>query len=378
MTATLDGYRITRGELLMTHRGAWRAAVELDTDAELSGAVTLVIDGLSLTGQVRRGDALDGDGSYSVDPCPGWGQTVVARHYHSAAGVMLSMVLGDLAREVGETLASGYTDRDLGSHYVRPAAPAGQVLAELVGDGWYADDAGQTVIGSRTTGSVDGVVDWSLEDYDEANRMATVATEAAEAFRPGLSLPVAGQNLVISTVQIDIEPRRSRLRLWLDHAAQADRLSAALTRLVRYAAPRTYLGIYEYRVVAQSGNVLDVAPVEASIGLPPMQQVSLRPGIPGASATVKVGSRVLVSFVNGQPSRPFVMAFEDPDGQGFVSPLLSIEADAVELADAVAAVLRDGELVNITGVQPGTGITGATISVNPATFPGFGKSAVKA
>lgn len=128
-----------------------------------------------------------------------------------------------------------------------------------------------------------------------------------------------------------------------------------------------YHALYPCTVASQaSDGTLDLLPDDARIRGTGTSGIKIRHGLPGTTVEVGAGTRVLMGFEAGDPSRPYAALWEAGD------------VDGIDIADAVAEVLRNGEIVNITGVQPGPGVTAATITVNPLTFPGYGSSKLKA
>ena len=91
-----------------------------------------------------------------------------------------------------------------------------------------------------------------------------------------------------------------------------DRLKGGLERFVRaVVGPRIdYLAPYSAVVKAQSAidGSLDLQPDDAK--LPGMQGIPIDYGVPGISATVAVGARVLLQFVGGDPSKPRATLWE--------------------------------------------------------------------
>lgn len=69
-----------------------------------------------------------------------------------------------------------------------------------------------------------------------------------------------------------------------------------------------HLALYPCRVVSQDGDRLDLAP--ESDRLAPCAGVPLRFGLPGVTATVPAGTRVLMGFEHGDPSRPYAALWE--------------------------------------------------------------------
>jgi len=90
-----------------------------------------------------------------------------------------------------------------------------------------------------------------------------------------------------------------------------DRLLTNLRSIIRQEIPvLTYHGIYEYSVQSLAGSTVNCDPVDTTIPLPSLANIELRPSLLGEVVTSPFfpGSRCLVAFVNGDPSRPFVMS----------------------------------------------------------------------
>lgn len=372
--ATLDGHRVTGADLVIPYFGAWWGSVDLDgeTAAEFEGEVSLAVGGLTLIGEIRRGGEFQGQPRWRVDGAPGWGKDLPARGYQSDTGVKLSWVLTDAAREAGETIASGYTDRVLGAHFARGRSVGAVLLTQLLGpNGWHVANDGVTTIGEREGGDV--VVEHDLISYAPEERIAVVATEAPEGFAPGKTIAIAGTSHVISTMRLDLTSGQFRVHLWLDPQPRGDRFAEAVWRVVSQRLPQLpYLGVKAYRVVGQSGNLLDLE-AAPSLGLPSLKKVPIAPGVPGMSVEPANGARVLVVFVNADPGRPVIVGYESPDGGAFVPANVTIDGDGIDLGEALAEVLRNGETVDITGTFPPAGpgtMAAATITLNPATFGG--------
>lgn len=344
-------YRLLSATISVPKTGTWTGMIEVDHDETLTGQVTIVIGDRTMVGTIRRGTAFNGAGKYLVyGGAAAWQTALPAKGYQRDGGVQLSTLLSDLARETGETVASGFADRSVGEAYVREAACASRTLGVLVGrNGWYIGDNGETVIGTRPSGNVEA--EYEVLDYSPEAKKITLATETPSGIDPGLSVTVEGESLTLSNLTITLDGV-------VGYATDQDVTANALRTLVREELSKlTYLGVYEYRVSGQSGDRLTLRMPDKSLGLPDLSKVAMRPGIPGANATVRVGSAVIVQFVNGDPSRPMIVAFAAPDGDGFVSPLVSLDADSIELGSAVAAVLNTAasmQVVVASGSSAGT------------------------
>lgn len=92
-----------------------------------------------------------------------------------------------------------------------------------------------------------------------------------------------------------------------------DRIQASVRKIVRETLPTIrFLGTYEYTVEATSGTTCSGSPTDDSQGLPPMALWPMRSCVCGGTAIPSVGMSCLVTFANGDPSRPIVVGIEGP------------------------------------------------------------------
>lgn len=89
-----------------------------------------------------------------------------------------------------------------------------------------------------------------------------------------------------------------------------DRIRSALEAFIRQVTSRIdFLALYPARVVAQHPDgTLEVQPDDARLA--GLARVPIRYGLPGVSATVEPGARVLLGFEGGDPSRPIATLWE--------------------------------------------------------------------
>jgi len=326
---TLDGVASSRGRVQIPAWGSWWADVDLVDDVALSGAVTLAAAGVPLVGAVVSGGPSHGRSAYRiVGGAGGWGQTLPARGYVDDAGVLVATVLADLARETGESVLGASLTARLGPHYARAAGPAYVTLASLAPRAWYVDAAGVTQLGARAVTTYAG--DAPRVRVDAAGQIVELAVEeeALDALVPGVVVDGAepatdvewtweGASLV-ARVWSGVRPSR-RLDAW-------QRIYDALD------ARRAYRGVYEYRVITQTGDALNLQPVRVASGLPDLVRVPWRPGVPGVRANVTLGELVVVAFLDADPSRPVVIAHEAPGAPGWAPALLEIGDTGGEFA----------------------------------------------
>lgn len=153
-------------------------------------------------------------------------------------------------------------------------------------------------------------------------------------------------------------------------------LRASVARAIRRELAR--LGILiatEYRVVLQSGPYVELQIVKKTSGLPDTSRALSRPS-PGYAPTYKLGSLVLVAFVAGDPTRPFIAW--GPEVASSTPPGVAVDADAINLGAAFGAVVREGDTISVT---PGNGagvVSGIVAITSPTAIPPVPKSKVKA
>lgn len=145
---------------------------------------------------------------------------------------------------------------------------------------------------------------------------------------------------------------------------------ALLLALVERALERTdYHAQYVARVVSQgSDGLLSVVPDNDK--MPPMTEVPIRYGVPGISAKVESGARVLIGFEGGDRRRPIATVWESAaltELRIVSTTKVVVESPDVSISDGVSAaapVARVGDPIDVvfdasavaTAVASGTGI----------------------
>ncbi len=361
-SATLNGNKVIELRSTIPAWGASYHDVTIDVQVTLSGSVTLkVADATFRCTVLSGGPALVGSFYRLVAGSAGWGKTLVKRSYANDAGVKLSTVLGDAASEAGEQLDAATVDNTvrLGPAFVRPAGPACRILEIVAPNAWYIGEDGKTRLGQRAKSTLSTTIQ-ATSLVDLARGTVTIASDAIVTLLPGLQV----KGLDIVDVEHEMSAKAGlRSKLWGRRSGGNDRRLAAWRAIVDQLDPdRMFRAIYEYRIVSQSGNRLNLQPVRVSTGMPDLLRVPVRPGVPGTNAVYLAGSRVVVGFVDADPSRPSVLSFEDPDGSGFVPT-------SVSLAGGGPAVGRVGDAIQISvaewnAASPVAGSSPVTIS-NP-------------
>lgn len=319
----------------MPRYGVWRAEADLVDAVELSGGVTVVIGGLELVGTVRSGGVSGSRASYVViGGADGWAANVGKLSYHTDSGVRASTVISDAATAAGETLgAVNVASEVLGPDYWREAAPARQVLDDLT-VGWWVDTDGVTQTGERPTfPAPEGVADVS---YDPATACLELAADDLTAIAPGMTVDVDGATVTVQTLTIEATAKGTAILAWCN----TENRSRVADLIRAIAAPERAFGVYEYRVVSMAGNRVNLQAVDKSLGIPDLSAVSVWTA-PGISAQLVAGATVAVSFLNGDRSKPIVMACTPPDRAGH-------EPDRLDLGgEGGVPVARVGDTVSV-------------------------------
>lgn len=339
--ATLNGLVVTTCRVQIPAWGLWWAEVECASQDVLSGRATLVLDDVTFVGTIVTGGAYETRTRYRiVGGAGGWGREVAPTSYVNDAGVKLAIVLRDAAVACGETIGTVGSDA-VGPAFVRHRAPASRVLETLVPRGWYVDEAGVTQVGQRVAVAWTGAA--TRITNDEAQRRYELAPSTLVGLLPGA--------IVDGVEALDVEhvldgEGKLRTTLWGGPQATSARLPEALRRIVETFTERhRFFAPWEYRVVLRSGERLDLQATRVSSGMPDLRAVRVRPSA-GCRAHVALGSLVLVSFANGDPSRPVVTSTDEADAPGFVPGDLYLQAGttgtnagAVEHATSAEALI---------------------------------------
>jgi hypothetical protein len=342
-TATLAGHRVTHARVTLPAWGAFWAEVSLDEEVSLSGRVALSVADLQLSGTVMSGGpGPKGRSSFRLAGGAGaWGKKIPAKSYANDAGVKASTILVDAAKACGETLdPTTIPDVRLGPAWTREEAVAARALEQIAPAGWYVGQDGTTRIGKRPPTTL--TTPASIGPVDQARRCVPLAADAIAAIVPG----VVVEGIEAADVLHELTPSGLRSTIWGKGPADTSRELAAFRRLLEQLDPaRRFRGIYEYRIVTQDGDRVNLQPIRISTGMPDLQRVVVRPGIPGARADHTLGARVLVGFVDADPARPVVVGFEDAEGGGFVPTQLYLGGPLTLAAARFSDTVQAGPFV---------------------------------
>lgn len=360
MTASVAGIGATRLRVAIPRWGAWWVEAQLEEESALSGRVDIVASDLLLSGTIVSGGVSGaGRSAYRiVGGAGGWGRVLPPKSYADAGGVKLSTVLQEAATEAGETLAGDIPDTRVGFAWPRDEGTADRVLQLLAPRAWYVDELGRTRLGRRPTVAL--AADLEHGPIDLARRTVSLSGEAIATVIPGIVV----DGLEAADVEHVITRDGVRSHIWgATQAGELGQVEAALETAVLRLFPwlRYARGPFEFRVVTQTAELLDLQPVLSSLGFDDIEGVPVWGGVPGMRTDVELGSRVLVSFINADPSRPVVVGFEGAL-EGDETGRLIREGDHV--------MMPSGSAATPTAVPLALSAPGATVAPVPLTEPG--------
>ncbi len=306
-TLTINGERVVTCSVTLPRYGAWTADVTLAATATLDDAVTLRAGDLSLSGTVVRKASFAGSRSARiVGGRAGWRKVLPARGYSHIAGVKLSSVLSDIARESGEAITVD-VDRVLGSHYAREEAKAERVLRLLLDGKWWIAPDGTTRTAPRAKTPISSP--FTVIAHSGGRGEFEIATESIASWQPGctFSAPTVQETQEISSVTITCD-NDGKLRLVVLNG-EGERLRDLIVSLIQAAIPDvSYSGVWEYKVESGDDSTVDVVPTDRR--MPALTRVPMMPGLLGEVVTPDPGSLCRVVFVNSDPTRPECIGIE--------------------------------------------------------------------
>lgn len=338
----MNGIGVVAAEFSLPRLRAWHVDATVNTaDASLvTGAVTItILDGqLTMRGRGKVvGDYLDTVRVRVVAGAGGLAREAAPRYYQQTT---LRIVVGDLLRAAGETLAAS-SDQTilntlLGAWTVKggTVADALELLLSPLGASWRMLADGSFWCGRETW--PDAGVEVTVERRDSARHQLQLSMEAP-LLLPGTTLN--GEH--VSYVEHNVTSDGVSSRVWLElDGADGDRASGPFIAMVRAAVPHIdYLALYRATVLAQSGNSVDVQPEDQRI--PQMTSVPLRHGLPAVSLQVAPGSTVLIGWMNADPLKPYAALWDG--SETLLSLSLGADADNVitkaDLTALIAAIV---------------------------------------
>jgi hypothetical protein len=311
--------------------GVWSAEIDYAGDVSPSGKVAIAsTEGIALVGTVdsersgvfgeKRHLHVNGGGG-------GWSKKPREQHYHSDIGLPLQVVASTTAAEVGE-LVTVLFPLVVGLDYTRSGKlPASQIF-EGLGLDWWVATTGVTFVGIRPPLPPHPsltVLDWQPEH-------GTVSFTCESLVEPGTVLvDTRFGRKIVREVEAVVSSGSVSGTLFVADAppenGSASELADLLSSVARSATRADYSRFYEYVVIAMAGDRVELQSISRGAGMPDILPASVWAGSSGYKATLAPASRVLVGFRGGDPTKPFVAFYEEPEGDGW-RPLAS-ELDAL-------------------------------------------------
>jgi len=366
--ATVAGHRATKAKLNVSNIGPWFLEVDFEDAPELAGRVTAKLGTLQLSGTVVTVN----DGTFAsqrrtriVGGAAAWGKIVAPKDYHNDAGVKASLIAGDVARSIGETLGTFVPASErVGADFVRSATPASVVLEAAAGKevAWWVDYAGVTHAGPRPATSLDSSL-YEVLAFDPRNRVATLSIDDVASLSIGATIAERlDAPQVIRDFEVTVSSNELRATVWCGgSASEAGRLAALMRAISQRSTNGKLLAHYRYRVVSMaSDGRCALQAVRKAAGLPDIQPIAQWPGVAGVHAELTPGAEVLVAFIEGNPAMPIVTHYAGKSGVGFVPVSLVIGGTtgpaAARQGDAVEVLLPPAIFSGTIGGSPATGV----------------------
>lgn len=314
-TAALNGARVTRARVCLPAWGVGYIDADLDSEVEHAPGtrVAFTIADRTVSCAVASGGPSDGTSKYRlVFGAGGWGSDIGPKGYtDDGLGVKRATILNDAAAECGETIAGPASTERVGPQWVREAGVASRVLPPRA---WYVGLDGLTYLGVRPSVVYSGEA-VRVAPTDRALGIVELAVESLAGLEPG----VVVDGVEALDVEWELDTKRLTARCYGSSKGNGNRVAESIGKIVAalFPSPLRYQGSYEFRVVNQSGERLNLQPVRVSSGMPELRRVPVRLA-PGIKATWTPGSTCLVTFVDAMPNRPVVVAGPDPDEPGWM------------------------------------------------------------
>lgn len=209
MPLTVNGHAILSGVVSIPRTGCWHASLRVDSDREITGRVTIDLDGVSYVGTAIRGGVWRGSAEVKVVAgAAGLARQAQARYYR---GAPVRLPLEALLADAGDVLAPSSDAAILGTVLPRWATTAAPVshgllaLVEAAGASWRSLPDGSVWVGRETWPPVE--IDHEVTDEDPAAGWVEIWSERFR-LRPGVTF--AGKR--VSYVEYHVEPTRLRTR----------------------------------------------------------------------------------------------------------------------------------------------------------------------
>lgn len=399
---TLDGQTITSGTVRQFEQGDLLADIATNSGTRIPDGkrVLLVVENMTFSVAIIRGNISGDVGRYLVSGRPEWDKPIPSRPrnaHRSSASVLLQTVLSDILQDVfgasWQSLVVLPPAARLGEHYERPGTSGdvtitGRELLALLKLQWYVRNDGVTVFGTRESGTVKPT-DTPLVSYrNDALGLRKIMTEDLAAFVPGLTF----EGEIIGEVAYSITPEDITTYTWPRKTSNvfADAIKTILWRMF----PKLFFGgVYEYTVDKLQSRGRHDLKSTGSRWLPDISTGAFWTGAAGHRASLPIGTRVGVAFMNSDPSRPIMVCIEPIASTEIGTQHLPIDSlfaatDSILLTATTDATIDAANvnlgaaLQNIALASPSLVtwiglVTTAAATINPAIVPPTGYTSTK-
>ena len=357
---TLNGIGVEFARLTLPRFKRWHLDVRLMGGLDdITGTQTFVFQNVTYTGAIFRTKAEAGARSARiVGGTGGISETLPAKGYSQSSPIQLSLVLGDLAKECGETIVVD-TDRDLGTAWVRAEQPASRTLDILTnGEWWMAADG--TIHTDQSARDLSAIAsNYMATQWRGAQGLYSIVPDAPGDWTPGRTFTNTSVSGTVSRVELDITAKDLSMRV-MTSASGADRLQGPVEAIVAdIEAALLYHLTWPFTVQSVSaGPPVTMTLISNDSRMPDLQRVVLWPGPSGAWATPPNGAAVRVRFVAADPAQPEVVGLDPANAP-----------TTVTIAGGGAAVGRVGDSIGLDPNGPGviTGtVSGGTCTITAA------------
>jgi len=288
--------------------GAWHVDSELDSSDDISGRVSVEIDGVVWSGTVM--DSHVHAGRCTVWIVGGAGGMLNERE----AGQYVDAKLGDIVMDLlafgkealSDTVSKSILSRKVGQ-WERMSGPVSHSLVRLLdeqGLAWRVLQDGTIWIGEDAWGAV--TTDAIVLDEDWSDGAILLGPKAGfgdlSPISPGSTF--GGHRIQHVTHTIDQNAMRC-IASTRSVGSELDRFLEPVLQRIDYASP----WLCEVKVQNQDGT-LQVAPVDKRLQGKGLNKVPIRVGVPGFELKVKSGAAVILEFDGGDPSKPFVSGWK--------------------------------------------------------------------
>jgi hypothetical protein len=381
VSATVNGQQCSDAEATIPHYGVpWgRCSMAEAFDIPAIGT-QILLDIASVPMLCTVIEAGERGGVTSLEFVGGYGgwrkPPPEAAGYVNGAGVSLAEAAVKLAAAVGETLIpNGAAARPLGSHLAvagsDAAGPAGALLSQLCAlpDGaervrWHVDPAGVTRLGGRLPLPE---IDATEIGRDDRGRWVAFAEESALFLLPGATF----NGREIAELKITAKPDEIREVVTFvgdQPASAAAKFWKLISDIVRpWLLWRT---LYTYRVTrVHASGLPDLVPVTSNVA-PKLEAVRAWPGIGGNVTKPKVGAKCLVTFADGNPNAPVIVAWQPQlasADQRWRPTRTDQDADLIVLARGTRPAGQGGATASLLPLPPTGTIGNAALTI---TQPG--------